>query len=461
MSGDQLNSQSDVYFFNVFVENGNGVFKLPYTSSFSEDILVSFRKLEYLPYSKDNAIDIKIFYKHSGFRKIFAHSGRESIFYDLCDHLNSTSAASTILNTISLYAFNYSDRESDNGLFNSEIFAFGSSSFNFEDNKRCVKLINHDLKSIGLEQRLEGDFDFMDSNTYPEWLSTPIKTSKGTYFVGILYGCFNVSINRRGTTPDVKFFIGNLDSEFKTITTSVMEVVVDKSFVGGKVVNGITIQGLGNSDTRTSVKHRKVNYLNCKGTLSHYMIEQQIIVSRRAYYVDAFGVFGNVCLFINRELMNLDVTAISIHECTLNAGDIVRGTPTLFRYVENFFHKDESVFAAIMCKTTFRVDPLLDRAFIKITSKQAFRSAVLVQNRFNLEGVLYQGKMSFTAVNPYSSSFVTCHRTPASNELAFKLQVFTNRNFVFGSETYENSSGVLIGELVIVKAKNRFIDNLF
>lgn len=460
---DNLNSQSDIYYFNVFVDKGNGIFKLPYTSMFSEDISVSFRKLEYMPYKVDGFSNyVKNLYRYGETRKLDETVNQPKILDAFLGRMKELKGVQ-IINVVSFYNYNSKAVDQNDELFCADYVLVTNDLLSSADNLRLLKIINANLKFRGSDKELDSQtFNFLDITTYPDWLSKPDDTypeeKKYNGFNGIMFSSYRLKLNFSG--QKMGWLLGNIDTTFKIRTDSVMEAVinVDHAFSKNQTL-GIE-DDCGFAERLTSTKYRGLNFNIYKGCLSSKQVVDASEFVGSKYVVDAFSVVGNLMIHFNRILMNDTSLAIDFKTLMVDINLVLEGSPFIVISMEKFKNLGD-VNASIYFNSIQKIDKNLDLQYIRITSPQAFRSAVLSQNKFNVEGVLYQGTSTFQTNNPYLGNFVTCHRPAETNELTFTLRVFSNSNFQFGSEVYEDSSGLLVGELVILHSINKVVDNFF
>lgn len=457
---DSLNSQSDIYYFNVYVDKGKGVFKLPYTNEVYQDVSVSFRKLEYLPYKTDSFSEgVKNFFRYGEIRKMGEVTNQFRILTAFLNRMMTVKGVQ-VLNVVSL--FNYKpESESKNELLCVDYVMFSNSPLSEADNLRFVNIINDNLEERGSKYKLDSEkFNFLNLKSYPSWLSQPeADENDKKMFTGLMYSCYRLELANHGQY--MNWILGNIDTSFKIRTDSVMETIISDDHSLIYVESAVLEDDCGFSEMLTQSKYRGFNYCISKSCVSS---DQVIEASKNVgtkYVLDAFGVIGNLMIHFNRICMYDRDLSINLKTLTVDINLVLEGSPYIIIDLEKFKSKGSMVDAAVNFNTVQKVDSNLDLNYMRITSPIAFKSGALSQNKFDLISVLYQGKLSFQAISPYASNFVVCYRTPNTNEVPFELQLFTNNNFLFGSEVFEDTSGLLVGELVIAHSRNRIIESLF
>lgn len=458
---DYLNSQSDIYYFNVFVKDGFGVFKFPYTSTFSETLSISFRKLEYMPYKVDGYKSyVKNLFRYGETRQEGTTVSQPKLLDDFLTRMKSLSGTQTI-NVISFYNLNIKAKRKEDRLFTVDYIIVTNELLTKGDSVRMLDVINLHLRERGSNKFLHQDFDFLNLATYPDWLLKPdIGTDEESYYgyTGIMFSSYKLKLQNFGKV--MFWLIGNLDTSFKIRTDMSIESVVNVNLGEITSASQMFSEDVGFVERVTQTKYRGFNYNICKACVSSEQVIKASANVGTDYVLDAFGVVGNLMIHFNRIFINKSDLTVNLETLSVDKNVILEGSPYIIINLSDFKNLGD-VNASINFDTLQKVDPNVDIQYIRITSEQAYKASVLSQGRFVLDGVLYQGASSYEAISPYMSNFVTCYRTPESNELKFKLQVFTNSNFIFGDEVYENSSGLLVGEIVLLHSHNRIVNNFF
>lgn len=446
---DILNSPSDIYCFNLVIENGDGSFVLPYTSSIPEDVSVSFRKIEFLPYKIGKGSSfIKNCIKLSESRPL-GKIEHASNFLDTFNNLLGQSSDGRLVTVLSFYHYDPSRDENDT-VFTVDYILLTDFILSRGDNIWLLKMLNRDLNS----KRILNSFDLnsvflLDATTYPDWL---LGSDKKVYS-GLMCSCYFLKGNE--TAPSkLNYLIGNIDTNFKMRTDTSVESSIIPALGDG------SIDSFGFGESASQTKYRGVNYCVSRCCLSRDQVQfrdEELTISE----IDAFSSLGNLMIYFNNSLMSDPSISITGTVIELERDEIISGSTFLIRNSKRFGSLLGEAFANVFFDCVIKIDESINLNYMRITSPQVFRSSVLLSNRWQLEGVMYQGKTSFESKSPYWSNFVQCHREAGSNNIQIKVELFTNSNLAFGGEEFIEANGLLLGELVVFRPRNPLIENIY
>lgn len=453
-----LNSYSNVYKFNVLIKEGKGVLKFPYTSSLGDDVSLAFKKLEYMQLKTDGfSEEVKNVYRYEETRALGDMSKRETLYRSFLERVGEI-RGTQIINVVSFYNYNSRAQISRELIYNVDYVIVSNSTLTRIDSARVVSLINDKMRQRGSKMTLPETLDLKDVKTYPLWLSSPDDYDAEKHDIydgwsGLMCSSMRVQLQERkdGLT---RWLIGNISNNFKIRTDTSMEVSVNPDNNVGLDKEDI----FGFSEKVTQTRYRDFNEFACRGCVS----SDQIITYIGSLKTDAFGVVGNLMIHMNKTLMYDKSLSFDFKYLLIDDNAIMWGSPLILIDMKRFIEMPGVVSASIVYETNKGLDKALDVDYIRITSAQAFKSGVLNQNNYNLLGIIYQGKASFENLDAYNNAdYTICWRTPDTNEIDINLEVFSNSNISLGSEMYSNTSGVLIGELIVIPTGNKVVENFF
>lgn len=434
-----LDSTNRIYYFNIYIEKGKGKLVFPSTSSSYKRLALCVRKISFIPYSvndlKSSSGNIFFYFDR---RKVTEEHLQRKQFDQFVRDLKYQREVQFV-NVVSFY--NYYNEIIET----LEIVIFSNEILSDSQNSRCTDIINRYLKNESIELNING-IDLRDIKTYPSWLTQVVTTAdNNTHNFGLLFSCFVLRYDEEDSLS-ITFDIGNINNDYKYRTVSSSEILVQVSLN----FNPIIQQDGGFLESVQNSKNRYLNILNAVGSF----FKEQVIPEEG---VICFGSVGNLFLYLNRQLAFLEVNAITIHRVKVLYESIIAMNKVLLVDTSRFFDYTAplGIFRIV---TESELDKPIEQNFMRLISKNAFQSAVLVNNNYDYAGVLYQGPLHFEAVNPLDSNFVTCVREENQGEISLELQTFTKSDFDL---EFSLSTGIIIGELVVIEDLNNITNRLY